>query len=325
VTTPLLEIEGLSVEFATADGPIEAVDGLDLHVNEGEILGLVGESGSGKSVTAFAVLRLIRPPGRITRGTIRLEGRNLLDLREHEMRSIRGRAISLISQSPRTALNPLIPVGRQISRLFELHGGIAGSLAWQRTLELLDLVGISEPQRRAAQYPHQLSGGTCQRVMIAMAIATSPKVIIADEPTTGLDVSIAARVLDLLRDVGLRTGAAIILITHDLGVVAETCHRVAVMHAGQLAETAPNMELFHHPAHPYTQALMRAIPRIDAEVKLEPISGSVPSLLQPPPGCRYQNRCPERMEICNLKPPAFVVAPGHSALCFAVEKRRVAA
>ena len=228
-------------------------------------------------------------------------------------------------RAPRTALNPLIPVGRQISRLFQLHGGITGSFARRKTLELLDLVGISEPRRRATQYPHQLSGGTCQRIMIAMAIATSPKIIIADEPTTGLDVSIAARVLDLLRDLGSRTGAAIILITHDLGVVAETCHRVAVMHAGQLAETAPSMELFHNPAHPYTQALMRAIPRIDAEVKLEPISGSVPSLLRPPVGCRYQNRCPERMDVCGLKPPAFVVAPEHTASCFAVEKRLVAA
>lgn len=325
MTKPLLAIQGLSVQFATADGPIEAVDGLDLHVNAGEILGLVGKSGSGKSVTAFAILRLIRPPGRIVTGAIRLEGRDLLTLNEHEMRSIRGSAISLISQSPRTALNPLIPVGRQISRLFQLHGGITGSFARRKTLELLDLVGISEPRRRATQYPHQLSGGTCQRIMIAMAIATSPKIIIADEPTTGLDVSIAARVLDLLRDLGSRTGAAIILITHDLGVVAETCHRVAVMHAGQLAETAPSMELFHNPAHPYTQALMRAIPRIDAEVKLEPISGSVPSLLRPPVGCRYQNRCPERMDVCGLKPPAFVVAPEHTASCFAVEKRLVAA
>jgi oligopeptide/dipeptide ABC transporter ATP-binding protein len=325
VKGPLLEIQGLSVHFATSEGPIEAVDGLDLYVNAGEILGLVGESGSGKSVTALAILRLIRPPGRIVGGAIRFEGRDLLGLSEHEMRSIRGSAISLVSQSPRTALNPLIPVGRQISRLFALHGGIGGWLARQKTFELLDLVGISEPRRRASQYPHQLSGGTCQRVMIAMAIATSPKIIIADEPTTGLDVSIAARVLDLLRNLASRTGAAIILITHDLGVVAETCHRVAVMHAGQLAETAPNMELFHNPAHPYTRALMRAIPRIDADLKLEPISGSVPSLLRPPPGCRYQNRCPERMEVCRVKPPAFVVAPEHSAACFAVEKRLVAA
>lgn len=239
------------------------------------------------------------------------------------MRGIRGSAISLVSQSPRTALNPVIPVGKQISRLFELHGSLGGSLARKKALELLDLVGLSEPQRRASQYPHQLSGGTCQRVMIAMAIASAPKVIIADEPTTGLDVSIAARVLDLLRDVGSRTGAAIILITHDLGVVAETCHRVAVMHAGQLAETAPVLDLFHNAAHPYTRALMRAIPRIDAEIKLEPISGAVPSLLHPPPGCRYQNRCPERMEVCSLKPPVFAVAPEHSAACFSVEKRLV--
>lgn len=323
--THLLEIDKLTVEFNTADGTIHAVDAIDLHIEPGEILGLVGESGSGKSVTALAILRLIRAPGRIAGGAIRFEGHDLIRCTEDQMRTVRGSRIALVPQSPRTALNPLLTIGRQISRLLELHAGLRQKGAHSRTLEMLDLVGISDPKRRAAQYPHQLSGGTCQRVMIAMALATSPRLLIADEPTTGLDVSIAARILELLRDLGRRTGAAIILITHDLGVVAETCDRVAVMHAGQLCETAATAELFGGAAHPYTRALIRAIPRIDIDVELEPITGSVPSLLEPPPGCRYQGRCPEVMEVCKQKPPAFLISPSHSAACFAVEKRRVAA
>jgi oligopeptide/dipeptide ABC transporter ATP-binding protein len=312
----LLDIAGLRVQFGTDEGAVEAVDDVSLSVQAGELLGLVGESGSGKSVTAMAILRLIRPPGRIAAGAIRFDGRDLMALPEEEMRAIRGAKIALISQSPRTALNPVITVGRQIARLFELHAGASSREARRRTLEVLDLVGVPEPARRAAQYAHQLSGGTCQRVMIAMALASSPRLLIADEPTTGLDVSIAARILDLLRELGRKTGAAIILITHDLGVVAETCHRVAVMHAGQLVETGAVRALFQRPMHPYTRALMRSIPRIDQEIVLEPIAGAVPSLLNAPPGCRYVGRCPRRLEVCRRDRPGLVQHDvGHAVAC----------
>jgi peptide/nickel transport system ATP-binding protein len=321
----LLELSDLTVHFATDAGPVEAVHKVNLWVGVGEIMGLVGESGSGKTVTAFSILRLIRPPGRIVRGSIRLEGCDLLALSEEEMRRVRGARISLIPQNPRTALNPVITVGGQIARLFELHRGLPARAAWERGVEALDQVGVPEAPRRMRQYAHQLSGGTCQRVMIAMALASSPQLLIADEPTTGLDVSIAARILDLLRELGSRTGAAIILITHDLGVVAETCHRVSVMHAGQLVESASVRTLFQQPMHPYTRALVRSIPRIDREVALEPIPGSVPSLLNASPGCRYVTRCPDRLDICRqILPPLELIDPDHRVACHAVEASRAA-
>ena len=324
--TPLLEIRGLRVEFDTDEGTVGAVDGIDLTVRRGEILGLVGESGSGKSVTALAIFRLIRRPGRMAGGSIRFEGRELLDLPEEQMRRIRGAQISMVFQSPRTALNPVLPVGRQIARLYELHQGCAAAEARRRTLEMLGLVGIPEPQRRASQYAHQLSGGMCQRVMIAMALATSPRLLLADEPTTGLDVSIAAQILDLLRDLGRRTGASILLITHDLGVVAGLCDRVAVMHAGQLVECADVRTLFREPAHPYTRALVRSIPRVDREVAMEPIPGTVPSLLDAPPGCRYADRCPDVLDVCRtVKPELSALAPDHEVACYAAEAARAAA
>jgi peptide/nickel transport system ATP-binding protein len=322
----LLEIDDLTVHFDSDDGAIEAVDGISLDIRAGEILGLVGESGSGKSVTSFAILRLIRRPGRIVHGAIRFDGLDLFSLSEEKMREIRGARITMVSQSPRTALNPVIPVGRQIARLFELHRGASTSEARRRTLEMLQLVGISEPEGRARQYAHQLSGGTCQRIMIAMALATSPQLLLADEPTTGLDVSIAARILDLLRDLGRKSGAAILLITHDMGVVAGTCDRVAVIHAGQLVEIAPVRSLFRHPAHPYTRALVRAIPRVDRDVAMEPIPGSVPSLLHPPTGCRYAERCPWSDDCCRaMKPPLTMLAVDHSVACFGIEEGRVPA
>jgi oligopeptide/dipeptide ABC transporter ATP-binding protein len=339
----LLSVRDLTVHFATDDGLVEAVDAVSFEVRAGEILGVVGESGSGKSVTALAVLRLIRPPGRIVGGTVRFEGRDLLGLSEEEMRGVRGARISMVFQSPRTALNPVLTVGRQIARLFELHQRASAREAWRRTLEMLTLVGIAEPARRARQYAHQLSGGMCQRVMIAMALATSPRLLLADEPTTGLDVSIAAQVLDLLRDLGRRTGAAIMLITHDLGVVAEVCDRVAVMHAGQLVETADVRALFARPLHPYTQALVRSIPRIDRDVAMEPIPGTVPSVLAPPPGCRYADRCPRVLDACRRERPALLAAgpvraacrgerparrgagPSHATACHAVERDSAAA
>jgi len=324
--TALLEVRDLTVHFDTDDGTVEAVDGITLDVRAGEVLGLVGESGSGKSVTATAMLRLIRPPGRIVRGVIRFEGRDLLGLSEEAMRAVRGSEIAMVFQSPRTALNPVLPVGWQIERLYRLHEGLGGAEARRRMLEMLSLVGIPEPARRARQYPHQLSGGMCQRVMIAMALATSARLLIADEPTTGLDVSIAAQILDLLRDLGRRTGVSILLITHDLGVVAGLCDRVAVMHAGQLVEVADVRTLFRDPAHPYTRALLRSIPRVDRELTMEPIPGAVPSVLAPPPGCRYADRCPDVRDACRARRPSPIdLAEHHEVACHAVEESRAAA
>ena len=318
--TELLEVRDLSVQFDTDGGVVEAVDAVSFGVRAGEILGVVGESGSGKSVNALAILRLVRPPGRIVGGQVRFEGEDLLTLSEEEMRAVRGARISMVFQSPRTALNPVLTVGRQIARLFELHRGASRRDARRRTLEMLTRVGIAEPERRARQYAHQLSGGMCQRVMIAMALATSPRRLLAEEPTTGLDVSIAAQVLELLRDLGRRTGAAIVLITHDLGVVAEVCDRVTVMHAGQLVEVADVRTLFRRPLHPYTQALVRSIPRIDRDVAMEPIPGAVPSLLMPEPGCRYADRCPRVLDVCRRERPVLLGAgPEHEVACHAVE------
>jgi oligopeptide/dipeptide ABC transporter ATP-binding protein len=323
--TPLLEISDLTVRFAGDAGVVHAVEGVHLRVGAGEVVGLVGESGSGKSVTALSVLRLIRPPGRIVSGVIRFEGRDLLLLSEDEMRAVRGARISMVFQSPRTALNPVLTVGRQIARLYELHRRCSGAEARRRTLDMLTRVGISEPERRARQYPHQLSGGMCQRVMIGMALATSPRLLLADEPTTGLDVSIAAQILDLLRELGRDTGASILLITHDLGVVAEMCDRVTVMHAGQVVESGAVRAIFQRPAHPYTEALVRSIPRIDAESVMEPIPGAIPSLVSPPPGCRYAPRCPLAMEACEVTPRSHAVDVDHEVACHAVERPHAAA
>ncbi len=324
--SPLLVVRDLSVQFKTDAGPIEAVDGIGLSIARGEVIGLVGESGSGKSVTSLAILRLIRPPGFIRGGTIQFDGKDLLALDEETMRHIRGSQISMIPQSPRTSLNPVITVGRQMARLFELHAGQTAAQARRSTLEMLDLVGIPDPARRTGQYAHQLSGGMCQRVMIAMALTGSPKLVIADEPTTGLDVSIAARILDLLRELGARTGAAILLITHDLGVVAQTCDRVAVMHAGQMVEEAPVRSLFRSPLHPYTRALLRSIPRMDQDATMEPIPGSVPSVLSPPPGCRYAARCSWKAKSCLDHRPAMSLAgTEHSVACVGHDERRIPA
>jgi peptide/nickel transport system ATP-binding protein len=321
--TDLLEIRDLAVQFESDAGNIKAVDHINLTIRRGEVVGLVGESGSGKSVTSFAILRLIRRPGRVESGTITFDGVDLASLSEEEMRQVRGARIAMVSQSPRTALNPVIPVGRQISRLFRLHAGLSAKQAEKRMLEMLALVRIPDPEKRARQYAHQLSGGMCQRVMIAMALATSPQLLLADEPTTGLDVSIAARILDLLRELGARTGGAILFITHDLAVVAEICDRVVVMHAGQVVESAPVRTLFNNPAHPYTRALVRSIPRIDRDIAMEPIPGSVPSLLNPPSGCRYVERCDWASEPCRLsRPPLREVAVDHLVACYGYEERR---
>jgi oligopeptide/dipeptide ABC transporter ATP-binding protein len=322
----VIAVEDLAVHFATDHGEVEAVDGASFEVRAGEILGLVGESGSGKSVTATAILQLIRKPGRRVRGRIVFEGRDLCDLGEAELGHIRGAQIAMVAQTPRTSLNPLLTVGEQVARLFALHAGLSKAESRRRAIDMLRLVGIPEPERRVRQYAHQFSGGMCQRVMIAMALATSPRLLIADEPTTGLDVSTAARILDLLRDLGARTGASILLITHDLGVVAETCRRVAVMHAGQVVEVAPVRSLFARPSHPYTRALVASIPRIDRVIRMEPVPGAVPSLLNAPPGCRYAGRCPWVEERCRqTKPRMMEIAVDHFVACYAVEDGRAAA
>ena len=316
--TDLLTIEDLTVHFDTDDGVVQAVDGAALSIAAGEVVGLVGESGSGKSVSAMAILRLLRPPARIVSGRIHFDGRDLLTVSEEAMRSVRGSQISMVFQSPRTSLNPVLPVGRQIERLLALHGGAAPGQARERAVAMLREAGIAEPERRAGQYAHQLSGGMCQRVMIAMALATNPRLLIADEPTTGLDVSIAAQILELLRDLGRRTGAAILLITHDLGVVARLCDRVVVMHAGQTVEWAKVRDLFHAPAHPYTRALIRSIPRVDREIAMEPIPGAIPSLLAPPPGCRFARRCILVQPECATRIPVQTIGEGHQVACIAV-------
>jgi oligopeptide/dipeptide ABC transporter ATP-binding protein len=315
----LLEVADLTIHFDTDDGAVEAVDHVSFGVDSGEIVGLVGESGSGKSVTALAILGLIRPPGRVVGGAVRFDGHDILAMPESARRGFRGRQIALVPQSPRTSLNPVISVGSQIARLVTLHTGAGRGAAKAQAIALMEQVGIPDAGAKARQYPHQLSGGTCQRITVAMALASQPRLLLADEPTTGLDVSVAARILELLRDVCRRSGTGLVLITHDLGVVAEQCDRVAVMHAGQMVETSPVRALFHAPAHPYTQALIAAIPRIDAETALTPIAGAVPSLLHPPPGCRYADRCPCVMAACRqARPDSVRLSSDHTAACLAV-------
>jgi oligopeptide/dipeptide ABC transporter ATP-binding protein len=316
MTGPLLQIEGLTVHFHTEEGIVEAVDGIQLLVQPGEVMGVVGESGSGKSVTALAILRLIREPGRIIQGTIQFAGRNLLGLSEEEMRTLRGSHISMIFQSPRTSLNPVLSVGWQIERLIRLHKKEHAEKARGQAIQMLRQVGIPAPERIYHEFPHQLSGGMCQRIMIAMALVTNPKLLIADEPTTGLDVSIAAQILDLLKEMGQRTQAAILLITHDLGVVAGYCDRVVVMHAGQVVESASVKELFQNPLHPYTLKLIHSIPRVDVDTVMETIPGTVPGLIHPPPGCRFADRCQLAREVCRkIKAQVRAINGDHQVAC----------
>lgn len=316
---PLLSVSHLTVHFHTEEGVVEAVDGVDLTLRPGETMGMVGESGSGKSVTALALLRLIRPPGRIVEGEIRFEGKDLLRMSEEEMRTLRGAHISMVFQSPRTSLNPVLSVGWQIERLLRLHKREAPNVARDHAVEMLRQVGIAAPERIYHAFPHQLSGGMCQRVMIAMALVTGPKLLIADEPTTGLDVSIAAQILDLLKEMGKRTGTTMLLITHDLGIVAGSCDRVAVMHAGQVVEVAEVKELFHRPLHPYTTKLIHSIPRVDVDTVMETIPGTVPGLVNPPSGCRFGDRCEFAREDCRREKPRLnAVGQEHWVACHAV-------
>ena len=318
---PLLEIRGLKTHFATDDGMVRAVDGVDLAIDRGETLGVVGESGCGKSVTALSVLKLIpMPPGRIVDGRILWRGRDLVPIGSGDMRKIRSKEIAIIFQEPMTSLNPVYTVGDQIAEVIRLHEGLPRRAALDRAVEMLRLVHIPNPERRVRDYPHQFSGGMRQRVMIAMAISCSPALLIADEPTTALDVTIQAQILDLLAEMKSRLGMAVMLITHAMGVVAETAQRVVVMYAGEVVEEAPVGTLFSEPRHPYTQGLIRSIPRFDIAAthksRLEPIAGVVASPLDPMPGCRFAPRCRFARAAClEAAPPLREVAPGHKVAC----------
>jgi peptide/nickel transport system ATP-binding protein len=327
----LLEVEDLQVHFRTPEGVNRAVDGVSFHVNEGETLAVVGESGCGKSVTAMSILRLIpEPPGKIA-GSIRFQGRELLELSDREMRGIRGNDISMVFQEPMTSLNPVLTIGRQVRETLSLHQGLDKKAAIARAVEMLALVGIPDPDRRVRQYPHQLSGGMRQRVMIAIALACNPKLLIADEPTTALDVTIQAQILDLMYDLKRRVGAAIVLITHDLGVVAEVAERVMVMYAGQKVEEAPVVELYRGPRHPYTQGLLGAVPKIGssltaATIRLAEIPGQVPELKQRVDGCVFAGRCVLATDLCRAIAPALEAkAQRHFAACHFASKAAVAA
>jgi peptide/nickel transport system ATP-binding protein len=316
----LLEIRGLKTHFATDEGVVRAVDGVDLTIDRGQTLGVVGESGCGKTVTAMSVLKLVAmPPGRFVAGEILWRGRDLVPLAREEMRHVRSKEIGIVFQEPMTSLNPVYTVGAQIAEVVRLHLGLGRRAARDKTVEMLRLVRIPNAERRARDYPHQFSGGMRQRVMIAMALSCEPKLLIADEPTTALDVTIQAQILDLLAEMKERFGMAVMLITHAMGVVAETAQRVVVMYAGKVVEEAPVGELFGRPRHPYTQGLIRSIPRLDRageKTRLEAIGGVVPSLVQPPPGCRFAPRCRFAMAACTRAMPELrEISPGHKVAC----------
>ena len=317
----LLEIKGLKTHFKTDDGWLHAVDGVDMAIEAGETLGVVGESGCGKSVTAKTVMKLIdMPPGRIVAGQVLWKGRDLVPLSADEMRKIRAKEIAIIFQEPMTSLNPVYTVGEQIAESIRLHDGLSKKAAMDRAVEMLQLVRIPTPERRVRDYPHQFSGGMRQRVMIAIALACNPKLLIADEPTTALDVTIQAQILDLIGELKERLGMAVMLITHAMGVVAESAQRVVVMYAGKVVEEASVEQLFARPRHPYTQGLIRSIPRIDTaathKVRLEAIGGTVPKLIDPADGCRFAGRCKFVMPECRTAtPPLRMVAPGHKVAC----------
>jgi peptide/nickel transport system ATP-binding protein len=320
-TEPLLQIKGLKTHFKTDEGMLHAVDGVDITIHRGETVGVVGESGCGKTVTAMTTLKLIAmPPGEIVAGEILWRGRDLVPMTPDQMRAIRAKEIAIVFQEPMTSLNPVYTIGDQIAEVIRLHEDVSRKEAMDRTIEMLRLVRIPTPERRIKDYPHQFSGGMRQRVMIAMALSCNPQLLIADEPTTALDVTIQAQILDLLQEMKETFGMAIMLITHAMGVVAETCQRVVVMYAGKVVEEAPVRELFKNPAHPYTQGLIRSIPRIDTaatqKLRLEAIGGVVPSLAPPPRGCRFAARCRFAMPACLDEMPALrQVGPGHRVAC----------
>ncbi len=319
---PLLEVRGLRTSFYTRYGVVRAVDGIDFHVDRGEVMGLVGESGCGKSVTSLSILRLVSQPGRIEAGSVVFDGQDLVTLPSEKMREIRGNRISMIFQQPTSSLNPVLNVGSQLAEVLETHRNMKRKAALDRALELFKMVGISDPARRLKAYPHEMSGGMAQRVMIAMALACEPELLIADEPTTALDVTIQAQILDLMRNLQRELGTAIILITHDLGVVAEMCDRVAVMYAGEIVEQTDVVSLFSHPRHPYTEGLIASVPTMGVVTQaLATIPGNVPNLIDLPPACRFAPRCAPRVEhhltICSeRRPDLLAIAPAHDVRCW---------
>ena len=319
---PLLDVRGLRTSFHTREGVVRAVDGIDFSVYPGEIMGLVGESGCGKSVTSLSIMRLVAKPGQIDGGQVVFDGGDLLTLSNDDMRKIRGDRISMIFQQPTSSLNPVWDVGRQLAEVLEIHRNMKRSAARNRALDMPRMVGIPDPERRLKSYPHELSGGMAQRVMIAMALACEPDLLIADEPTTALDVTIQAQILDLIRNLRDETGTGVILITHDLGVVAETCDRVAVMYAGEIVEQTDVVSLFRDPTHPYTRGLIGSVPVPgDLRDELAVIPGNVPNLIDLPPACRFAPRCTARVEaglaICTEQHPSLLpVANGHDVRCW---------
>jgi len=320
--SPLLEVKNLKTYFFTEDGVVKAVDGVDIHVSSGEVLGLVGESGCGKSVTSLSIMRLIGIPGKIVDGVITFEGRSLLDLPEADMVDMRGNRMSMIFQQPQSSLNPVFKVGDQVAEVLQIHQKMNKEQSWEKAVDLLNLVGIPDAEKKAHSFPHEMSGGQAQRVMIAMALALNPQLLIADEPTTALDVTIQAQILDLMRDLRTRMNTAVILITHDLGVIAEMADRVAVMYAGRIVEETEVGRLFEKPLHPYTVGLIESIPILGVvKESLAVIPGSVPNLVNLPPGCRFAPRCQSRidhkLEICvEVEPDLLPALPDHTVRCW---------
>ncbi len=317
----LLEVKNLRTSFSSEDGVVHAVDNVSFNVRRGEAVALVGESGCGKSVTAMSIMRLVASPGKITAGEIRFKGRDLAALSEREMRNVRGNDIAMVFQEPMTSLNPVFKIGAQVAEAIRIHRKVSKKQAWKQAGEMLELVSIPDPHKRLDDYPHQLSGGMRQRVMIAIALSCDPELLIADEPTTALDVTIQAQIMELLASLQKRLGLAILLITHDLGVVAEFCERVIVMYTGRVVEEAPVHALFANPAHPYTRGLLKSLPSVATDVaapkRLSTIAGMVPPISNLPPGCKFNPRCPDVMDICLGKEPALMpVGPGQSARCY---------
>lgn len=322
MTERLLSVDHLKVSFYTRDGENQAVRGVSFHIDAGETIGIVGESGSGKSVTAKAIMSLIQPPGQVIGGDIRFHGEPLLGLSEKRWQQLRGNRIAMVFQDPMTSLNPVKRIGQQMTEVIRRHRGLNREDALKQAIEMLRKVGIPEPERRIRQYPHEFSGGMRQRVMIAMALSCGPELLLADEPTTALDVTIQAQILDLFKQLKENTDTAMVLITHDLGVVAQVCSRVIVMYGGMVMEEGTVEDIFYRPQHPYTQGLLRSVPKRGGGTRerLVPIEGTPPDLLNPPPGCPFTARCPHAMAKCAEMPPMFQLGPGHRSMCWLADR-----
>ena len=320
----ILSVQNLHTSFQTSKGDVHAVNGVSFNLDAGKILGIVGESGSGKSVTAYSIMRILESNGDITEGQILYKGKDITKFTEKEMREFRGKCCSIIFQDPMTSLNPVFTVGSQLKEAIELHTDRKGKAAEERAIEMLTLVGVNEPEKRVKQYPFELSGGMRQRVMIAMALSCEPDILIADEPTTALDVTIQAQILELMQDLQKKLGMAIIMVTHDLGVIADMCDEIIVMYAGKIVEKGSCRDIFYHPKHPYTWALLKSVPRVDYEGKqaLMTIEESIPDMTNPPKGCAFCSRCPYAMNICNeYEPPKTMLSNEHEVSCWLLDER----